>query len=87
MNPRCVKVEWCERFILATFTKYHAFGIEVGLFWQMAERAGLWKPGVFGGPMSQALERLTTVHIVRDDDGQIAYYAFRLREEAVLNGG
>lgn len=92
MNPWCVKVEWCERFILAAFGKHHAFagrpdaGIEVGLFWQMAERAGLWKPGVFGGPMSQALEKLTRVQSVRDMDGHVSYNVFRLREEAELHG-
>lgn len=40
-----VKVEWCENFIRARFTKHHPFpggGIEVGCFWNMAERAGLW---------------------------------------------
>lgn len=37
-----VKVEWCENFIRAAFTKHHPFagrnpGIEVGCFWKMAE--------------------------------------------------
>lgn len=86
MNPRCVKVEWCEQFIRATFTKYHASGIEVGLFWRMAEKSGLWAPGIYGGPMSQALERLTTVRSVRGADGRYAYSAFRLREEAAQDG-
>lgn len=92
MNPRCVKVEWCERFIRAAFGKHHAFagrqdaGIEVGLFWRMAEKARLWAPGIYGGPMSQALEKLTRVQSVRDEDGQVSYYVFRLREEAAQDG-
>ena len=41
-----VKVEWCENFIRARFTKHHAFpgpnaGIEVNCFWKMAEASGL----------------------------------------------
>ena len=53
-----VKVEWCENFIRARFTKHHPFpggGIEVGCFWNMAERAGLWERGTYGSPMSIAL--------------------------------
>ncbi len=92
MNPRCVRIERCERFIRAAFGKHHPFagrpdaGIEVGLFWRMAEKAGLWAPGIYGGPMSQALERLTTVRSVRGADGRYAYSVFRLREEAAQDG-
>ncbi len=48
---KSVKVEWCENFIRARFTKHHPFpggGIEVGCFWNMSERAGLWERGTYG---------------------------------------
>lgn len=78
-----IKVEWCENFIKAQFTKHHAFpgpdaGIEVGLFWDLAEAAGLWERDSYGTPMSDALERLTKVEIVRDDNGRYAYSVFKL---------
>ena len=55
-----VKVEWCENFIRAQFTKHHAFpgpnaGIEINCFWKMAEKSGLWERGTYGSPMTEAL--------------------------------
>lgn len=80
-----IKVEWCENFILAAFgPRHHAFagkptaGIEVNLFWKMAEAAGLWEPGVYGGPMSEALGNLTVVDSVTDANGEFLYNVFRL---------
>lgn len=80
-----VKVEWCENFIRAAFgPKHHAFagspgaGIEVNCFWKMAEAAGLWEPGIYGGPMSNALENLTVVDSIHNDDGDYLYDVFRL---------
>lgn len=82
-----VKVEWCENFILAAFgPKHHAFagepdaGIEVNCFWKKAQAAGLWEPGVYGGPMSQALEKLTVVESVHDDEGNFMFNVFRLAQ-------
>lgn len=82
-----IKVEWCENFIKAAFgTKHHPFagnpkaGIEVNLFWKKAQAAGLWEPGIYGGPMSVALEELTNVVSVLDKDGRYAYSVFRLKE-------
>lgn len=82
-----IRVEWCENFIKAAFgPRHHAFagqpdaGIEVFCFWRMAEKAGLWKPGIYGGPMSQALEKLTTVESITDDAGHFLYNTFRLKE-------
>lgn len=77
-----IKVEWCENFIRACFTKHHAFpgpdaGIEVNCFWDMAEKAGLWVRGTYGTPMSQALENLTTVETVRCND-EFCYNVFKL---------
>lgn len=76
-----IKVEWCENFIKAAFTKHHAFpggGIEIGCFWDKAERAGLWKRGTFGTPMSKALEKLCKVEVVTDKDGDFLYHIYRL---------
>ena len=80
-----VKVEWCENFIRAAFgPKHHAFagrpnaGIEVNCFWKMAEAAGLLEPGIYGGPISKAIENLTVVESIRNDDGDYLYDVFRL---------
>ena len=72
-----IKVEWCENFIRARFTKYRA-GIEVNCFWKMAEAAGLWERGTYGSPMSKALGNLTEVEIVRDGEGNFLFNAFKL---------
>ena len=78
-----VKVEWCENFIRAQFTKLHAFpgpnaGIEVNCFWKKAEASGLWERGTYGSPMSEALGNLTEVEIVRDGEGNFLFNAFKL---------
>lgn len=78
-----VKVEWCENFIKAQFTKHHAFpgpnaGIEVGCFWKLAEASGLWERGTYGSPMSIALSNLTKVEAISDDDGNYCYTVFKL---------
>jgi hypothetical protein len=64
---RKIKVEWCENFIKKTFSKLPEFatGIEIGCFWNMAEKSRLWTRGTYGAPMSQALEKLTTVKAVK----------------------
>lgn len=72
------KVEWCENFIKKTFEKKQCTGIEVNCFWNMAERAGLGVRGTYGTPMSEALERLTKVETVSDDNGKFLYHVFRL---------
>ena len=83
-----IKVEWCENFIRAAFTKHHAFpgpnaGIEVGFFWKMAEASGLYEHGTYGGPMSQALENLTDVESVTTEiDGKRTwmYNVFKMKQ-------
>ena len=80
-----VKVEWCENFIRAQFTKHHAFpgpnaGIEVNCFWKMAEKSGLWERGTYGSPMSEALVNLTVVDSVKDDEGNFLFNVFRLAQ-------
>jgi len=82
-----VKVEWCENFIRAAFgTKHHLFagkpsaGIEVNCFWKKAQAAGLWELGIYGGPMSQALEKLTVVESIHNEEGDFLYNVFRLAQ-------
>lgn len=82
---KTIKVEWCENFIKARFTKHHAFpgpnaGIEVNCFWKMAELSGLWERGTYGTPMSKALGNITTVETVRDEDGKRLFDVFKLKE-------
>ena len=81
-----IKVEWCENFIKARFTKHHAFpgpnaGIEVNCFWKMAEASGLWERGTYGSPMSKALGNLTTVEMICDDNGKRLFDAFKLKPD------
>ena len=73
-----IKVEWCMNFIKKTFEKKQCKGIEVGCFWGMAERSGLWERGTYGTPMSKALERLCKVEMITDDKGNCSYNVFRL---------
>lgn len=80
-----VKIEWCENFIRAQFTKHHAFpgsnaGIEVNCFWKMAEKSGLWERGAYGSPMIEALANLTVVDSVHDDEGNVLFNVFRLAQ-------
>ena len=80
-----VKVEWCENFIRAQFTKHHAFpgsnaGIEVNCFWKKAEKSGLWERGTYGSPMIEALVNLTVVDSVHDDEGNVLFNVFRMAQ-------
>lgn len=75
-----VKIEWCENFIKATFKKRipEGGGIYTECFWDMAEKAGLYERGTYGTPMSKALEKLTKVEIISDENGNYLYSVFRL---------
>lgn len=77
-----LRVEWCENFIKAQFTKHHAFlgpnaGIETNYFWKLAEASGLWVRGTYGSPMSMALGNLCKVDTVSDESGNYCYTVFR----------
>ena len=83
-----IKVEWCENFIRAQFTKHFPrelqgpnAGIECECFWKLAEAAGLWVRGTYGSPMSVALDNLCTVESVCDGDGNWMFNAFKLAEK------
>lgn len=75
-----IKIEWCENFIKSVFEKipFENGGIEINLFWNKAEKSGLWEHGTYGTSMSQALEKLTRVEVVSDEDGNYVYSVFRL---------
>ena len=77
-----IKIEWCENFIKAQFKKLPGFakGIERNCFFKMATEAGLYTPGTYGSPMSQALENLTEAKTVQDDNGNFLYYVFYMKE-------
>lgn len=73
-----IKVEWCMNFINKIFEKKQCNGVEVLCFWDMAERSGLWERGTYGTPMSEALEKLTKVEAVCNDEGKFLYHIFKL---------
>lgn len=77
-----IKVEWCENFIKSIFEKipFENGGIYTGLFWEKAEKSGLWIRGTYGTPMSEALEKLTIVETVSDYNGKFLYDVFKLKK-------
>ena len=78
---REIKLEWCENWIRATFSKMlpYGTGIERGCFFKMAEKAGLYIRDTYGSPMSQALENLCKVNTKHDADGNYLYTYFTLK--------
>ena len=80
-----IKVEWCENWIRAQFARMpgcidRAYaGIYTGLFWEKAERSGLWVRGTYGSPMSQAVKSLCRVVNVVDENGYCKYSVFKLK--------
>lgn len=68
--------EKCERFIKEQLTEKG--GMYTELFWDLAEKSGLWVRGTFGTPMSKALCNLTEVENVMHN-GKIAYSVFKLK--------
>ena len=65
----------------ATFGKLPSgiTGIYDGDFWKMTEKAGLYEPGTFGSPMSKALEKLTEVETVHNEEGNFLYHCFKMK--------
>ena len=78
-----IKVEDCENFIKAQFAKipFENGGIYTGLFWDLAEKAGLWERGTYGSPMSVALGNLTRVETVNGPDREFCCHVFRLKDK------
>lgn len=77
-----IKVGWCENFIKSQFEKLPGFvkGIERNCFFTMAAEAGLYTPGTYGSPMSEALGNLVEVKTIQDDNGNYLYSAFHMKE-------
>lgn len=75
-----VKVEWCKNFIKEVFKKHvpEGGGIYTECFWDMAEKSGLWERGTYDTSMSKALEELTKVERVSDENGKYMYSVFKL---------
>lgn len=88
-----IKIEWCENFIKAVLKKHvpEGGGIYTECFWDMAEKSGLWERGTYGTPMSEALQKLTKVETVLDEEGKYLYTVFRLaypkRSEMTVSRG
>ena len=81
MRKKEIKVEWCENWIKAKFSKLAAVGatgIYTGLFWKEAELAGLYTVGTYNSPMTKALMNLCYVADVLDDKGRPQYSVFKL---------
>lgn len=80
LEKKEIKVEWCENWIKSQFKKLPSEngGIYVGLFWEMAEKSGLWVRESYGSPMSQALENLSKIESVCDNNGIFLYNIFKL---------
>lgn len=80
-----IKVEWCENWIRALFAKMPDFinkdyaGIYTRLFWEKAEKAGLYEQGTYGSPMTQAVTNLCMVVNVVDEQGYCKYSVFKLK--------
>lgn len=76
-----IKTEWCENFIKARFRKLPdgITGVETNLFFRLANEAGLYVFGTYGSPMSHALNDLTAVRTVKDDNGNYIYSVFCLK--------
>lgn len=83
-----IKVEWCENFIRATFSKHFPAklfpdvknpAIEMNFFWKLAEESGLWVRGDYHSPMSVALANLCEMEWRCNNDGEYLYTVFRLK--------
>lgn len=69
----------CKEFIAELFAGKENYGIEMNLFWRLAEERGLYQPETYGGPMSKALEDMCTVRTRNDDKGNYILTAFVLK--------
>lgn len=76
-----VKLEWCKNFVNKTFKKLPEgiTGIETNLFFEKAEKAGLYVKDTYGTPISKALSELTIVDTITYN-GEFCYNVFRLKK-------
>lgn len=82
-NREQIKVEWCENWIKARFKKMPEgiTGIERSLFFKEAEKAGLYVPGTYGSPMSEAMTKLLDFKAKHDENGEVTYFYFQMLPE------
>lgn len=75
-----IELEWCKNWVIKTFAKLPKgiTGIEVGCFWELAEKSKLWTRETYGTPMSDALLELVEVETITED-GSFLYNVFRLK--------
>lgn len=75
-----VELEWCKNWVRKTFEKLPigVTGIEVNLFWKLAEESKLWEKETYGTPMSDALSELAEVETITKD-GNFLYNVFKLK--------
>lgn len=69
-----IKQEWCERFLIALFTKHHIFPgpnawIEASCFWEEMKTSGLMEDFKFEGPMAEAVLDLLEIESICAEDG------------------
>ena len=74
-----VKIERCRNFIKKTFEELPEFatGIETGLFFRKAKKAGLYERG-YDSPMLMALKDLANLKAIKDENGKCLYCVFKL---------
>lgn len=82
-NGKQIKVEWCKNWIKSRFKKLPEgiTGIERSGFFKDAENAGLYVPGTYGSPMSEAIMELLDAKIKRGKNGEFCYYYFEMLHE------
>ena len=75
-------IELCKDFIKDVFNEkcLPGGGIETNCFWKLAEESGLWIRETYGTAMSKALEALTDVLSVNDENGNYLYTIFTMKQ-------
>lgn len=84
MNFRTTEdfIKASENYIKAFFKKHDCRGVYTECLFEDAARRGLYVPGTYGSPFSQALANVTEVEAIHDDNGEYIYSIFKLRAGA-----
>lgn len=85
MNFRTTEdfVKACENYIKAFFRKHDCKGVYTKCLFDEAAKRGLYVPGTYGSPFSQALENVCEVQTINDKEtGDFLYAVFRLKAGA-----
>ena len=76
-----LQIKLCEDFIKEFFAE-HCMpngGVETNCFFNEAEKNGLWVRGTYGTSISKALERITAVEPVYNNNYEYLYSVFKLK--------